>query len=134
MRNIDIIKSAFEAHKAGELQQAEKLAGRIAANFNLQDDDYIYSIIAELSQPYAAISRELVKDSRSSLIGDMSLPKRVDLKIAIDVKVVTGSGSLRVVFDVEGIRSITQQRAGQYTSDVKTIVENWLEDEFGKLK
>lgn len=133
MKNIDIIKSAFEAHKNGELQQAEKLSSRIGANFNLQDDDYVFSIISELYQPYAKVSRELVKDSRSSLIGDKSLPKRVDLKIAIDVNVVNDSGSLRVVFDDEGIRSITQQRAGQYANDVNEIVENWLESEFGKL-
>lgn len=141
MKNIDIIKSAFEAHKNGDLQQAEKLSKRIAANFNLQDDDYAFSIISELYQSCSDVSRELVKDSRSMLNGDESLPQRVDLKIAIDVNVVNGGGSLRVVFDDEGIRSITQQRVGQfrlyvgvYRKDVNEIVENWLETEFRNLK
>lgn len=133
MKNIDMIKSAFEAHKKGDLEQAEKLAKRITNNFNLQNDDFFFAINAVLYQPYADVSRQLVKDSRSSLIGDLSLPKRVDLKIVINVNVVTGNGSLRVIFDDEGIKSITQQRAGQHTSNVNTIVESWLESEFGKV-
>lgn len=153
MTNLEMIELAKKQFKDGDLQACEKILVRIKNNFNLQDDEYSFKIVAEIYQPYLEIGKKLLADDRADLIGN---PFQFDyrakeLKIKVLVSglepyaIIEGDEDIdlddikifyhaSVRFDNEGITAATGNGTPKIRKQAMKIVKKWLKKEFGKLK
>ncbi|WP_347990067.1 hypothetical protein [Methylomonas sp. AM2-LC] len=160
--NLSQICLAHKLFADRSLAECNKLLSRIAKNFEIDHDEYAFSGKFELDQPSKEMAEKLIEDGKQELVGDKDyLAKNDYLRweirtiIQVDSKSPYETYSLEDLveeendaaeivnqyyhgsfrFDKDGICSSTGNGATKtkhMRNEVKKIINNWLEQEFGK--
>lgn len=129
---------------------------KINNNFCIDDDEYDFSICAELYQPQKDVAEQMIKDGKAYLIGDPDYDyKYYKIDISIFCKSIEPYGFYRIDGDIgedeiinlhyvqttrlngSGISSSTgpliPKDVWYMGIDSRKLIEKWLNQEFGKV-
>ena len=158
--NLSQIAQAHALFNDVDLVECKRLLKRIANNFEIDHDEYIFTGQFELYQPIKEMAEKLIDEGKPALVGDINYLAdksylKYDIKTAIDVRskfpydsyssesidpddedeVVNLYFNGRYRFDHEGICSSTGNggaKTKQMRDEIKKIINQWLQQEFGK--
>jgi rRNA maturation protein Nop10 len=142
MKNFEKIKEIYELFKFDDVRCYVELE-RLKNNFEINDDDLIFEIKAESSQPMKEIAEKLIADGKKELVGDEIFMLnneylKEDIKTNIYIKNRFGKKTLFRIcirLDEDGeIAAITApSKYSEERKYSKKVVEKWLKKEFGKV-
>lgn len=151
MKNKDFIIEAFAAFKENNFAKCNRFLTRLKNNFSLNDDEFTFSLVAELTQPNKKLGDKLHKENKLELIGDdayIASKSWLKEELTIKINVVSKNGRLITVDDdADDGFSYTKYDRATYRFDdeafisgmgdsykiLRPEIEKWLNQEFGSL-
>jgi hypothetical protein len=140
MKNFEKIREIYELFKFKDVRCYTEL-DRLKRNFEIDDDELIFKIKAESTQPMLELAEKLISEGKKELVGDEQflLNKQYlkeEIKTIVYAKNRFGKKilfNIQIRLDEDGeIASILCP--GKYSEQrkyAKKVVERWLKKDFG---
>lgn len=142
MKNSEKIREIYELFKFKDVRCYAEL-DRLKNNFEIDDDELIFEIKAESTQPMRELAEKLISEGKKELVGDKQflLNKeylKEEIKTIIYVKNRFGKKILfniqiRLDEDGEIAAIVCPSKYSEQRKYAKKIVEKWLKKEFGSI-
>jgi hypothetical protein len=139
MKNFEKIKEIWELFNNKDICCVKEL-DRLRNNFEIDDDEWHFTLTADIVSPMKDLAEKLIAECMSELVGDEEFVEskgyeKDEIKVSILAESQWAKACLNYRLDEYGDVAAVVCRSANVDMRryVRKVIDNWLNEEFGNL-